>query len=151
MDWASLGYFGLFVAAFGAATIVPFFPSEPVVLALAAAGEHSAWGLVAVASAGNTLGACANWVAGLYVERLKERRWFPFSQTAMEKAAAWYRKWGVWSLLFAWAPIVGDPLTLAAGIMRAPLRWFLPLVAIGKTARYAALVFLGVSLGEALG
>ena len=148
IDWAAWGYVGLFLAAFGAAIIIPFIPSEPVIVALAAQDAYEPMALVIVGSAGNTLGACVNWIAGLYIEHLKDRSWFPISQKAMDRAESWYARWGVWSLLFAWLPVVGDPLTLAAGLMRARLVWFLPLVAVGKTARYAALVYLGGELGD---
>jgi len=95
--------------------------------------------LVAVASIGNTLGAVVNWALGRGVERFKERRWFPVSPAALDKAAGWYRRWGRWSLLLSWAPIVGDALTVAAGVLREPFWSFLLLVAIAKTGRYAVL------------
>lgn len=128
---------GLFLAAFGAATLLPF-QSEIVLGAMIANGSAPVWLLVATASVGNTLGSVANWALGLYVERFAHRRWFPANETQLARAKRWYARWGVWSLLLSWAPFM-DPLTVAAGAMRTPLRVFLPLVAIAKTGRYIAL------------
>jgi membrane protein YqaA with SNARE-associated domain len=96
--------------------------------------------LVAVASLGNMLGSVLNWLIGRGVERFRERRWFPASANRrLDRAQAQYRRFGYWSLLLAWVPIIGDPLTLVAGIMREPLWRFLALVSIGKIGRYAVL------------
>lgn len=131
-------YAGLFAAAFLAATIVPA-QSESVLVALLATGTLPAWSLVAVASIGNVLGSVLNWWLGGQLERFKSRRWFPVSQAALAKAQASYAKWGRWSLLLSWVPIIGDPITVAAGVMRERLAVFATLVGIAKTARYIAL------------
>ncbi|MGX9964743.1 YqaA family protein [Roseomonas sp. F4] len=135
---------GLFVVALGAASLLPM-QSEPVLVALLLLGEHPAWLLVLVASAGNTLGSVVNWLLGRQLIRWQDRRWFPVKPAALERASGWYRKWGHWSLLLSWAPIIGDPLTLAAGVLREPFGRFLLLVALAKTGRYVvlALVTLG--------
>jgi membrane protein YqaA with SNARE-associated domain len=65
---------------------------------------------------------------------------------AMAKAEGWYRRWGYWSLLLSWAPIMGDPLTVIAGVMREPLPVFLLLVTIAKTGRYIVLAYLTLAL-----
>jgi membrane protein YqaA with SNARE-associated domain len=91
---------------------------------------------VIVASLGNTLGSVINWVIGRQIERFKDRRWFPASPEQLERASRWYQRYGYWSLLLSWAPFIGDPLTLAAGLMREPLGIFILLVAIAKTVRY---------------
>jgi membrane protein YqaA with SNARE-associated domain len=106
---------------------------------LLATGSLPPWLLVAVASLGNVLGAVVNWALGRGAERLSARRWFPATPAALDRAAAWYRRWGRWSLLLSWAPIVGDALTVAAGLLREPLRSFLILVSVAKAGRYAAL------------
>lgn len=135
-DIASLA--GLFAAALLAATIVPA-QSEALLVALVVQGECSPWLLVTVASVGNVLGSVVNWLLGRGIERFRDRRWFPVKPCALERAQGWYHRWGRWSLLLAWMPIIGDPLTVVAGTMREPLRTFLPLVAAGKVARYAVL------------
>jgi len=67
-------------------------------------------------------------------------------EAGLERAARWFRRWGKWSLLASWLPVVGDPLTLAAGLLRVRYPVFLVLVAIGKTARYAAVLALARQL-----
>jgi membrane protein YqaA with SNARE-associated domain len=131
----------LAASAFLAATVLPA-SSEMVLAGLVATGAMPAGQLLAVASIANTAGSCVNWLLGRAVGRLRHRRWFPVSTERLERAQAWYRRYGVWSLLASWVPIIGDPLTVAAGVMRTPLTIFLPLVALAKTARYAAIIWL---------
>ena len=135
-DLAILG--ALFATAFVAATILPA-QSEAALIGLLVAGTHSPVLLVAVASIGNVFGALVNWALGRGVERFRDRRWFPVGPSALDRATEWYRDWGRWSLLLSWAPIGGDALTVAAGVLREPLWSFLTLVTIAKTARYLVL------------
>jgi len=137
---------GLALVAFGAATILPA-QSEPVLVGLLLLGETPAWLLVLVASIANTAGSVVNWWLGTQLLRFQGRRWFPATPAQIARAVAWYRRWGRWSLLLSWAPIVGDPLTVVAGVLREPLREFILLVAIAKTGRYVvlALVTLGLA------
>ncbi len=128
----------LATGAFLAATILPF-SSEVMLSAALAAGNLDPLLLIAVATAANTAGALVNWALGRWLLNWADRRWFPFSRAQLDKAAARFNRYGVWSLLLAWLPIIGDPLTFAAGVLRVPLPLFLPLVALGKGARYAAL------------
>lgn len=129
---------GLFFAAFVAATILPA-QSEAVLVALVAKGDAPVALLVAVATAGNVLGSVVNWLLGRFVERWRGNRWFPASEASLDRAQRWYHRFGRWSLLFAWLPLVGDPLTVVAGMLREPLPSFLLLVTIGKLGRYVAL------------
>ena len=129
--------FGLFMAAFLAATLLPA-QSEAVLVALLLEG-HSPWRLVAVASVGNVLGSTVNWWLGREIVRFGDRRWFPVKPAALERARRWYASWGRWTLLLSWMPVIGDPLTLAAGMMRERFAVFLALVAFAKTLRYAML------------
>jgi membrane protein YqaA with SNARE-associated domain len=85
---------------------------------------------------GNVAGSMVNWLLDRYLIHFQDRRWFPVRPALIGRATAWYRRWGFWSLLFAWAPVVGDPLTLVAGMLRVNLGLFLLLVTIGKAARY---------------
>lgn len=137
LEW--YGLYGLFAAAFLAATVFPF-QSEVLLLGLLAAGRHGVWELLAVASLANTLGSVANWALGRFLIRFQDRRWFPVKAAAYERARRLYLRWGLWSLLFAWLPLVGDPLTVAAGALRVRLPVFVALVALGKTGRYAFLI-----------
>ena len=129
---------GLFVTALVAATLIPV-SSEAVLGALSAAPRADIWWLVAVASVGNTLGAAINWVLGRACLRWRERRWFPIKPAALDRATDRFNRFGTCSLLFAWLPVVGDPLTFAAGVLRVNFWLFVVLVAIGKTARYAVI------------
>jgi membrane protein YqaA with SNARE-associated domain len=138
-------YLSLFAAAAIAATVLPA-QSEALLVGLIAAGGQSPLMLVAVASLGNVLGAFVNWLLGRGIERFRDRRWFPVGPAALARAEGWYRRWGRWSLLFSWLPIVGDPLTVVAGALREPLPSFLLLVAVGKVARYAALAAATVGI-----
>ena len=130
----------LFATAFLAATIVPF--SSEAALAGLVALSPAAWALyVAVASAGNTLGSVANWGIGRALAAGRERPWFPVKPATLDRARAAFARFGTWSLLFAWVPWIGDPLTVAAGLLRVPLPRFVALVGVGKTARYLAVAW----------
>ncbi|MBT2372937.1 YqaA family protein [Pseudomonas fluorescens] len=138
------GYLGLFFAAFGAATLLPL-QSEAVLVGLLLSGHYNLWLLLAIATFGNVLGSVVNWLLGRSVERFKDRRWFPVSTAQLEKARAHYLRWGHWTLLLSWVPVIGDPLTLVAGVMREPLWRFLLIVSLAKGARYAVLALFAVS------
>ncbi len=129
--------FGLFMAAFLAATLLPA-QSEAVLVALLLEG-HSPWRLVAVASIGNVLGSTVNWWLGREIARFGDRRWFPVKPAALERARRSYARWGRWTLLLSWVPVIGDPLTLVAGMMRERFSVFVALVAFAKTLRYVLL------------
>lgn len=136
-------YGGLFLAAFIAATIFPF-QSELALVGLLVVDDYSVTLLIMVASIGNTLGAVVNWLLGRGVNSFRDRRWFPVKPAQLDKAVSWYQRYGQWSLLLSWAPFIGDPLTVAAGVLRESFWMFLLLVAIAKTGRY--LVVAAVTL-----
>ena len=127
-------YGGLFIAAFLAATILPA-QSEAGLAALILASPTSVTLLVATASFGNVLGSVVNWYLGRCINRFTGKRWF-LANTELSRATSWYGRYGRWSLLLSWVPVIGDPLTLVAGIMREPLLRFLLIVGIAKTGRY---------------
>lgn len=114
---AELGiYAGLLAVAFLAATFLPA-QSELGLAGLVMSDSHSVILLVAVPSAGNTLGAVVNWGLGRGIERFAERRWFPVRPDHLTRATRWYHRYGRWSLLLSWAPFIGDPLTVVAGVL----------------------------------
>ena len=137
-------YTGLFFSALIAATILPA-GSEIVLVTLLLSGEHSIPALVAVASVGNILGSVINYVLGRLSEKLVGKRWFPVKPDALARAQNWYSRYGRFSLLLSWVPIIGDPITVAAGVMREPFWSFLILVTIAKLGRY--LVLTALTLG----
>lgn len=137
---------GLFLAAFLAATLIPA-QSEAVLVALILAGGHPLWLLLGVATLGNVLGALVNWGAGRFLMRFADHPRFPFPPARIAAAQGWYGRWGWVSLFGSWLPIIGDPLTFAAGVMREPLWRFLAVVTLAKFGRYAALA--AITLGAA--
>jgi membrane protein YqaA with SNARE-associated domain len=126
---------GLFFTALAAATLLPV-QSEALLAGLLLGGNYPLWQLIAVAGAGNVLGSTLNWLLGRGIEHFRHRKWFPVGPAALERAQRWYQRYGKWSLLLSWAPLIGDPLTIAAGVLREPLPVFLVLVTIAKVARY---------------
>jgi membrane protein YqaA with SNARE-associated domain len=118
-------------------------PSEAALVSLLLA-DYSPWLLLLVASAGNILGSTINWGIGRAIDRYGIRRWSPASGPALDRAAHWYHHYGRWSLLLSWVPVIGDPITIIAGVLRERLPVFLALVAIAKIGRY--LVVIAVTL-----
>jgi membrane protein YqaA with SNARE-associated domain len=135
----------LFITAFLAATILPFY-SEVVLFVYLQQGLNPLT-LVLAATVGNTLGGAVNWAMGLYIQRFKDRRWFYFSEKQILRAQEWFQRYGVWTLLLAWLPIGGDALTLIAGVMRVRFSIFIILVGLGKAGRYLSIVALNGWLG----
>ena len=134
-------YLSLFIISFLAATILPF-SSELTLAGLVATSSYDNSLLLIIASLGNVLGSVVNWILGFYSRNLSTKRWFPFNDEQIEKSSKWFNKFGRWSLLFAWVPIIGDPLTLAAGLLRIRFIEFLVLVTIGKVSRYIIVFYL---------
>lgn len=137
-------YSSLFLSAFSAATLLPG-SSEALLTGYLATDKGSAVLLLAVATIGNVAGSAVNWGLGRFFIHYRERKWFPVSERNYDRAVRWYERFGVWSLLFAWLPIIGDPLTVIAGALRTRFVLFLLLVSIGKFGRYLLVVAVAVS------
>lgn len=131
-------YGGLFLVAFFAATILPL-QSEAALVAALLLERHPAWALVAVASVGNVLGSVVNWGIGRAIATSGARDRLRIDPDRYEQARRWYERFGHWSLLMSWLPVIGDPLTVIAGALRTPLAWFLALVIVAKVGRYAVI------------
>ncbi|RKG52441.1 DedA family protein [Acinetobacter cumulans] len=140
-----MSLFLLFLCAFGAATLLPL-QSEAVLLGLLIQHSYAVGWLIAVASVGNILGSCVNWYLGLRIEQYKNKKWFPVSAQKMQQAQGFYQKYGYWSLLLSWTPIIGDPITLIAGLLKENFWRFLVLVSVAKIGRYLCvyLIFINV-------
>ena len=134
-------YLSLFIISFLAATILPF-SSELTLAGLMATSSYDNLLLLAVASLGNILGSVVNWILGFYSRKFSKKKWFPFKDEQIESSSKWFSKFGKWSLLFAWVPVIGDPLTLAAGLLRVKFIEFVILVTIGKFSRYFLIYYL---------
>lgn len=140
IDLVEYSYFGLFCAAFLAATILPF-SSEVLLSALMLQGLNENL-LLASATAGNVLGSCTNYALGIWGGVYAIKKFLKVSDDTLNKAEARFQNWGYVSLLFAWVPVIGDPLTVIAGLLRVNFFVFLVLVGIGKFARYWAVMYL---------
>ena len=126
-------YLTLFLSSFLAATILPA-QSETLLAYQISQYPESSLLLVLVATFGNVFGALVNWLLGRFASKVG--RWFQVQENRLSRAKSFYFKYGRYSLLFSWVPIIGDPITIVAGIMREPFLTFLVLVTIGKLARY---------------
>ena len=136
-----MGYFSLFFSALASATLLPG-SSEALMLYLLQQPQWQPEWLWLAATLGNTLGSAINWGLGRSGYHLRHKSWFPVSEGQLEKTRGYFLRWGSVSLLLAWLPIIGDPLTLLAGLLRVPFMLFLLLVTIGKGLRYALLIGL---------
>lgn len=139
-------YLAVIVSAFLAATLLPFY-SEVVLVPFLIEGKDPML-LWSAATLGNTLGAAVNWLLGRFMLHYRDRPWFPIERKSLDRAQAWFQRYGVWSLLFAWLPVGGDALTFIAGIMRVRFGLFFLLTGIGKGARYAIVIWLTSAFDE---
>ncbi|KZN57687.1 YqaA family protein [Pseudoalteromonas luteoviolacea] len=138
-------YLSILFSAFVSATLLPA-SSELLLSGMVAKQMGSVLMLWGCATLGNVLGSCVNYYLGTRVEVLSHYRWFPVSESSLSKARKHYQKFGPLSLLFAWLPIIGDPLTLVAGVFKVRLRVFLLLVTLGKGLRYALVIALAMKM-----
>ena len=134
-------YTSLFLISFLAATILPL-SSEVTLLGLMSTNTYSPLLLIAAASSGNILGSIFNYLLGFYLLKYLQKKWFPFKVKKISSASKWFNKFGIWSLLFAWVPIVGDPITFLAGTFKINFYIFLILVSVGKIFRYLAMLVI---------
>lgn len=142
--FAELGYFGLFVAAFLAATILPL--SSEVVLSILLLNGLSPIALVAIATLGNVLGSLTNYALGYWASLKVIKKWLKISEEEFVRAEQRFVKYGLFSLCFAWVPLIGDPITVMAGILRIRLLWFVLLVTAGKLMRYIVVSYLAMQV-----
>ena len=136
-----ISYFQLFIISFLAATILPL-SSELVLSTMLLTDSFDKYLLLVVASFGNILGSSVNWYLGKKILIFKDKKWFPANERQIAKGEIYFKKYGIWSLLLAWVPIIGDPLTILAGILRVKFFTFLLLVSISKISRYIFLIFI---------
>ena len=136
-----ISYFQLFIISFFAATILPL-SSELVLSTMLLTDSFDKYLLLVVASFGNILGSSVNWYLGKKILIFKDKKWFPANERQIAKGEIYFKKYGIWSLLLAWVPIIGDPLTIVAGILRVKFFTFLLLISISKISRYIFLIFI---------
>lgn len=142
-DWLNQpGYATLFCLGFLASTLIPL-GSEWLLVTMIAAGYEPVT-TVAVATAGNYLGAVVTYLIGLRGGGWLIERVIRVTPEQQEAARNYYRKYGAFSLFFSWLPIVGDPLCLVGGMLRIDFWLFTLLVASGKLLRYAVTAWVTV-------
>ena len=124
------------------ATIIPF-GSEAYFITLLSLEKYNHFILFVVASVGNVLGSLFNWICGFYINFFIKKSWFPINNKIIDRGNKLFTKHGKWSLLISWFPLIGDPITFAAGTLRYPIIPFLVLVSIGKVGRYL-IIYLSI-------
>ena len=136
-----ISYLQLLIISFLAATILPL-SSELVLSTMLLTDSFDKYLLLVVASFGNIFGSSVNWYLGKKILIFKDKKWFPVNEKQIAKSEMYFKKYGIWSLLLSWVPIIGDPLTVIAGILKINFFTFLLLVSISKTSRYIFLIFI---------
>lgn len=132
------GYLGLFAVCFSAATLIPL-GSEIFVTTMVLSG-YNPWIIFTVSTTGNTLGSIINYYVGKYGTDFILSRYIKVDSEKRRKMEMVYLKWGSPALFFAWVPIIGDPLTVAAGGFKLKLHIFVLWVVSGKAFRYALVI-----------
>ena len=132
-------YLTLFISAFAAATILPAQSEALLAYQVSLNPSYSAQ-LITVATIGNVLGSIVNWWLGRLAKKFKDESWFPISRDKLLKGEQYYRKYGRFSLLLSWAPFIGDPITIVAGVLHEPIWSFVTLVLVAKFFRYLFVV-----------
>ena len=138
-------YTSLFISSFLSSTLLPGH-SELTLTAFILMKKHPVINLIFFASTGNILGALINWCMGYYLTKLKDKKWFPLNKLQLTRASKWFLKYGKWSLFFCWVPIIGDPLTIVAGIFRFPIHIFILIVSFAKTMRYVIIYLITTNI-----
>lgn len=87
-----------------------------------------------------------NWLMGRYIDHLRHKKWFPIGEAKLARAQRGYHRYGRWSLLLSWVPVIGDPLTVVAGEMREPLLSFMLIVTMAKLGRYLVVTVITLSI-----
>ena len=128
-------YASLFISSFLSSTILPGH-SELILTTFIFLKKYPIIDLIFFASIGNILGSILNWCIGYYFTSLKDRKWFPINKSQLTRASSWFLKYGKWTLCLSWVPLIGDPLTIIAGIFRVPIYTFILIVSLAKTMRY---------------
>ncbi len=138
--FTEFGYVGLFLASFLAATILPL--SSEIVLIFLLLNDLNPTILVCIATFGNVLGSFVNYALGFWGSLFLVKKVSRISEDGFTKAKQRFKKYGVYSLFFAWVPVIGDPLTIVAGVLKINFLIFLILVTLGKFLRYVIIAMV---------
>ena len=134
------GYIYLFILSFMASTVIPI-GSEWLLISMVMKGFDPVLA-VSTATAGNTLGACTTYGIGIYGSTWVTQKLFRMDENSQKRAEKFYARYGIWSLLFSWLPLVGDSICFAGGLLRIHFGMFVVLVSAGKLFRYGLLAIL---------
>jgi membrane protein YqaA with SNARE-associated domain len=143
---ADYGYAALFFLSFLASSLIPL--GSEWLLVTMVLQRHDPFASVAVATIGNYLGACTTYAIGLRGGPYLIRRLLRIDDATRGRAEHLYRRYGAWSLLFSWLPLIGDPLCLVGGVLRTGFGRFSLLVAGGKAGRYALVAWATLEGGR---
>lgn len=140
MEWIDLGYWGLFLATFLAATVLPF-SSEVVLTSLLLAGFDPMLCLI-VATVGNWLGGMSSYGLGWLGNWKRMHKWLRVKEASILKWKSYIDRYGPWTALLCWTPIIGDPIAIALGVFR--VNWWLVSInmLLGKFGRYWLIISL---------
>ena len=136
-----LAYLNLVIISFLAATILPF-SSEIFLSVMILSKKYELALLLFFASFGNIFGSIVNWYLGKKILIFQSKKWFPVNSNQLNKSQKIFNKYGSWSILFAWIPIIGDPITVLSGVLKVNFLKFVVLVTISKVSRYIFLIYL---------
>ena len=140
IDWIEYGYWGLFLVAFLAATVLPF--SSDAVLAAMMFGDFDPFWLVVYASIGNWLGGMSSYALGFLGKWQWIEKYFRVKRREVIKWKKRSQKYGVYFALLTWLPAVGDVMAIGLGFARTKIVPTAILMFIGKAARYIAIVWM---------
>ncbi len=133
-------YVVLFVLSFLASTLIPL-GSEWFVYYLVSV-EYNIILIILIASVGNYLGAAVNYYIGIKGSNTVLHKAIKFSDNQTNKAEEKFKKYGPAILFFSWLPIIGDPLTFVAGLLKYNFKKFTFYVILGKMFRYIIVAFV---------
>jgi membrane protein YqaA with SNARE-associated domain len=129
------GFLALLLVSFIAATILPF--SSEAALTLGILSGIPIFAAVTACSIGNCAACSFNYGLGAFFTTPAKIQ----KSKSGKKAYDWVKKYGIWSLLLTWLPIVGDPITIAAGIFRIKLVIYITIVFSLRILRYVAIAY----------
>ena len=134
-----LGYIGLFIASFLAATVVPF--SSEIIFSAMVFGGLDPWTCVWVATLGNWLGGLTSYYVGLLGKVEWIEKYFHIKKEKIETFTVRIQKYGDWIAFFSFVPFIGDVIAVATGFFRC--KWWKVAISmlIGKFARYLAWMY----------
>ena len=138
-------YFILFLVSLGAATLLPI-SSEATLLYDLYTG-YTPWLLLLSAGTGNVLGSVVNyWIGRKGTDYLVSKG--QLTQARIDKSERFFDRFGGFALLLSWVPVIGDPITLVAGVLHYDLKRFILIVSIAKFGRYLLLILGYQNIGH---